>query len=260
MRRIDRDELPSLVDLPVAARISAPQNIGRGYCSYERYEISLPGSSAASEIERDVLRSGQVVGILPIDIQRDEVVLIRQFRLASHIALGKGTMIEIPAGRAGPRESTEQAAFRECYEETGAYPLRLIPLFSVMPAPALSDECMMLYAASVEAAQVKARTGCADEQEDIEPITASIDAAVGTLRLGGVHNSVAIIALQWLALNREMLPAIFASAETLAGSPDVKRVQALSRLAAGYCSRQDAAADNDLKSPQVWSASPNRGS
>jgi hypothetical protein len=73
---------------------------------------------------------------------------------------------------------------------------------------------MMLYAASVEAAQVKARTGCAYEREDIEPITASIDAAVGTLRLGGLHNSVAIIALQWLALNREMLPAIFASPET----------------------------------------------
>jgi ADP-ribose pyrophosphatase len=135
MPKPDLEELTMLVDLPVAARISAPHNIGRGYRSYERYEVSLPGSLVSSQFERDVLRSGQVVGILPIDIRQEQVVLIRQFRLASHIALGMGDMLEIPAGRVDPQETTHQAAYRECYEELGTHPLLLAPLFSVMPAP-----------------------------------------------------------------------------------------------------------------------------
>src|SRR4051794_38837504 len=107
MRRLDLDQLLALTDRPAAARISAPQTVGRGYRSYERYEISVVGNFAASEIERDVLRSGQVVGILPIDVPRNEVVLIRQFRLAGHLALGKGAMIEIPAGSVGSKETNE---------------------------------------------------------------------------------------------------------------------------------------------------------
>jgi hypothetical protein len=65
-----------------------------------------------------------------------------------------------------------------------------------MPAPALSDECMMLYAALIDAAQVEAAAGWASEREDIEPIRVSIDVAVRMLPLGGFHNSTAIIALQ----------------------------------------------------------------
>jgi ADP-ribose pyrophosphatase len=214
MRRPDLDNMTRLVDLPVEARISAPQTIGRGYRSYEKYEISLPGKFGTSGIERDVLRSGVVVGILPIDISRNEVVLIRQFRLGSHFALGKGAMIEIPAGRAGPQETADQAARRECHEEVGVSPIKLCPLFQIMPAPALSDECMMLYAVLIDAAQVKARAGCAEEQEDIEPIRVSIDAALQTLRSGAFHNSTVIIALQWLALNRETLPTLFDAAIT----------------------------------------------
>jgi ADP-ribose pyrophosphatase len=209
MPRLGFEDLNTLVDLPADARISVPRMIGRGYRSYERYEVSLPGAVAWSGIDRDVLRSGEVVGILPIDIRRQEVVLIRQFRLASHIALAKGAMIEIPAGRVGQDETTLQAAYRECREEIGADPLQLMPLFAVMPAPALSDECMMLYAASIDADRAAGRGGCEAEQEATEPVVVSIDNAIDRLFRGGFHNSALIIALQWLALNRDKLPAIF---------------------------------------------------
>jgi ADP-ribose pyrophosphatase len=118
-------------------------------------------------------------------------------------------MIEIPAGRVGPQETAHQAAARECYEEIGVYPLVLRPLFEVMPAPALSDECMMLYVALIDATDAKAHAGCKEEQEYIEPIRVSIDAAIGTLLRGGIHNGTAIIALQWLTINRDALGTIF---------------------------------------------------
>jgi ADP-ribose pyrophosphatase len=205
LRKLDAQKagiMDILMDLPAEAQLSKPQTIGRGYRKYERYEVLLSGSAIVAKVERDVLRSGLVVGILPIDMARSEVVLIRQFRLASHIALGKGAMIEVPAGRVAATETAHRAALRECEEETGARPQQLRALFEIMPAPALSDEKMVLYAALIDAAKVRARAGCTDEQEEIEPIRISFDAAALMLDRGGFRNSTAIIALQWLTLNR----------------------------------------------------------
>jgi hypothetical protein len=78
-----------------------------------------------------------------------------------------------------------------------------------MPAPALSDERMVLYAALIDAAEVSIRAGCSEEQEDTEPIRISFDAAAEMLAHGGIHNGTVIIALQWLILSREKLPDIF---------------------------------------------------
>ncbi len=195
-------------DLPATAEISSPQAVGRGFRSYDRYQITLYEGHASSVIERDILRSGAVVAVLPIDLVRNEVVLIRQFRLGSHMALGKGAMIELPAGRVDPQETAEQAARRECFEETGTHPERLQRLFEIMPAPALSDECMTLYLAAVDATKVEKWSGCSEEHESIETIRIPIKAAVELLSGGGLHNSVLILALQWLALNWPALPEV----------------------------------------------------
>jgi ADP-ribose pyrophosphatase len=193
-------------DIAAAANVSAPRSIGNGYRSYHRHLITFNEGAAFATIERDILRSGKVVGILPVDLARNEVVLIRQFRLGSHMALGKGAMVELPAGRVDPHETAEQAARRECYEETGVYPSRLQPLFDIMPAPALSDECMRLYVACVDATKVDKRSG--EGEEDIETIRIPIEIAVEMLSRGELHNSAVIIALQWLALNLQRLPEI----------------------------------------------------
>ena len=76
-----------------------------------------------------------------------------------------------------------------------------------MPAPAFSDERMVLYTALIDAAEVKMHAKCSDE-EDTAPIRISFDVAAEMLANGGVHNATAIIALQWLVLNRERLPEI----------------------------------------------------
>jgi ADP-ribose pyrophosphatase len=193
-------------DVAAVADVSAPRPIGDGHRSYHRHLITFTEGASFAAIERDILRSGKVVGVLPVDLARNEIVLIRQFRLGSHMALGKGAMVELPAGRVDPHETPEQAARRECYEETGVYPGRLRPLFDIMPAPALSDECMRLYAACVDATKVDKRSG--DREEDIETMRIPIEIAIEMLSRGELHNSVVIIALQWLALNLQKLPEI----------------------------------------------------
>jgi ADP-ribose pyrophosphatase len=209
MRRSGSGTPETFSDLPAAVEVSAPRLIGQGYRGYEHYEVLLSNGCTSARIERDVLRSGAVVGILPLDLRRDEVVLIRQFRLGGHIAMDRGATIEIPAGRVGPDETPKQAASRECYEETGARPLQLRPLFAFMPAPALSDECMTFYVASIDAGQVKRAAGREDEHENIETMRLPIDTALRMLDGAGLHNGIVLVALQWLAMKREALRCLF---------------------------------------------------
>ncbi len=118
-------------------------------------------------------------------------------------------MIEIVAGRVEGEEATRVAASRECEEEIGIVPERLIELFSVLPTPGFSDEYITFFLGFVDAAKVPARGGVAGEDEDIYPFVVSIDDAVRALQHGQVANALLVSALQWLALHRHDLQTWF---------------------------------------------------
>src|SRR3954471_9607160 len=68
-------------DLHSSVRLSGPETLARGFRNYDRFSVTLRESGAAeTTFEREVLRSGAVVGVLPVDFMRREIVLIRQFR------------------------------------------------------------------------------------------------------------------------------------------------------------------------------------
>jgi ADP-ribose pyrophosphatase len=192
---------PDPADAPADAALAGPEHRGHGYYGYDRYRVALDGAS----LERDILRVGRVVVMLPVDLDRDEVVLIRQFRLGGHLALGKGDMVEVPAGRVERGEDVADAARRECREEIGVEPRALIPIFDLMPSPGSSDEHMFFFLAVVDASGVPDRAGAADEQEHIRPLRVSIATALQSLHAGKLHYGAAVFALQWLALNRGRL-------------------------------------------------------
>ncbi|MBV9561420.1 MAG: NUDIX hydrolase [Bradyrhizobium sp.] len=192
------------------AELSAPQSIGCGHREYHRFFVSLDGRGdvVPQRFDRDILRSRPVVGVLAIDPVRDEVALTRQFRLAAHLALDRGEMVEIVAGGVDDGESLEQAARRECREEIGAEVLGLVPLCRLMPAPAFSDELMNLFVARIDSGSLPLRAGVAHECEDIEIVRCSIEEAIELIGRKAVHSAPTIVALQWLALNREMLTTL----------------------------------------------------
>lgn len=195
---------PDLSDHPVAAHLTGPEDRGGGHHRYERYRVAIDGL----HVDRDVLRVGRVVVILPIDVDRDEVVLIRQFRLGAQLALSKGDMIEVPAGRVEPGEDVAAAAHRECREEIGVAPDALVPIFDLMPSPGCSDEHMFFFLAAVDAARVPVRAGAEHEQENTRPIRAPVSRALEALAAGQLHYGAAVLALQWFALNREGVAAL----------------------------------------------------
>ena len=185
--------------------MSPPELLGKGFRAYERYRFTLPVDAVRDTRLHDVLRFGSVVGVLPVDIEHDEVVLIRQFRLPAQIASGKGELIEIVAGHVEGSEDLAQAAQRECLEEIGVAPTGLIELFTYLPTPGASDEEITLFLGLVDASRVPERAGLAAEHEETRPVRVSIDAALAALAEGKMRNGLLVLALHWLALNRARL-------------------------------------------------------
>jgi ADP-ribose pyrophosphatase len=182
--------------------LSEAERLGAGFRSFDRFLVAKPDRNGApATFEREILKSGLVVGVLPVDFQRQQVVLTRQFRLGGHLAVDRGDMIEIVAGRVDPGESPEDAARRECHEEIGTLPLKLTRLIGFAPAPALSDEFMILFLAHVDAGKIPAWAGNPCENEEIAVVRYTITEAIGMLDAGLLHSGPTIIALQWLVQN-----------------------------------------------------------
>jgi len=202
---------PEITDEPADVVIEGREVLARGFRPYER----VRARHADGDIEtRDVLRAAAAVAVLPIDLARDEVVLIRQFRLPAQLANGTGDLVEIVAGHVEANESARETARRECIEEIGVAPQALIELFSYLTSPGLIDEEITLFLGIVDATRAALAQG--GEREASALLRVPIDAALSALAAGAVRNGPLVVALQWLALNRHRLAEI---ARTGAVSP-----------------------------------------
>jgi ADP-ribose pyrophosphatase len=197
-----------LTDLAVDVAVSAPELLGKGFRTYQRYRYTLAGDDPELPHTHDLIRFGRIGGVLPVDLERSEVVLIRQFRLPAQLANGSGDMVEIVAGHVEAGEKLIEAAHRECLEEIGVAPSALTELFTYLPTPGASDEQITLFLGIVDAAQVPDQAGAAAEREETRPLRVSIDAALAALAGDTMHNGLLVLALHWLALNRGRLREI----------------------------------------------------
>ena len=202
----------ALADGAADVTVSGPQVLAKGYHAFERYKMTLrgPGHEPIANV-RDVLHVGKVTAVLPLDLQRGELVLLRQFRLPAHLATGMGELTEIVAGHVEAGETPLEAALRECVEEIGVRPAALYDIFEFIPVPGASDEHAFLYLGLVDAADIPERAGAADEKEATRPMRVPIDIALAALERRTMRNGFLLMALQWLALNRHRLDAIVAA-------------------------------------------------
>ncbi|NBC31335.1 MAG: NUDIX domain-containing protein [Alphaproteobacteria bacterium] len=158
-------------------------------------------------LTREVFDRGKAVAVVPYDPERDEVVLIEQFRCGAYVAGWSSWMLEIVAGIIDEGEQAEDVARREMQEETGMVLTALEPIARFMPSPGAVSETVDMYVGRVDAAAADAYAGLATEGEDIRVCRMAAQDAIDLLPTGRIDTAITLVGLQWLALHRADLRA-----------------------------------------------------
>lgn len=178
-----------------------------GHFKIIRYRLRhrLFAGGMSRELSREVLERGHAVAVLPFDPERNQVVLIEQFRIGALRVVDDPWLVEPVAGIIEEGESAPAVARREAAEEAGLELLDLVPACTYFASPGGSTETCQVFIGRVDSANAGGIFGRADEGEDIKVRVVALDSALEWLRDGHIHAATTIIALQWLALHRSEL-------------------------------------------------------
>lgn len=200
--------LPSSPDV----QVSTSETVWQGRFPLERIQFRNRRFDGTMSGLRtwELWRRGRAAAFLPYDPVSDTIVLIEQFRLPALAAGLNPVMTELPAGLCDAGEAPEVAIRREAVEEIGIAPRRMHHIGDFLLTPGGSDENCALYVGEIVAPPAGPDGligigGLHDEEEDIRatlwPLTRGIEAALD----GRIANSVATIALLWMAAKRDWL-------------------------------------------------------
>ena len=189
----------------------------RGYFRIDRYRVRhrLHDGGWSQAMTREVFERGHAAAVVPYDPARDTVVLIEQFRIGALAAGRRPWLVEVIAGIIEPGEDPANVVRREATEEAGCSIEGLELIGTVLLTPGGSSETLALYCGRVDSGGLGGVHGKVDEGEDIRVLVMPLDEALGLLASCRIVNANAVMALQWLALNRAELRRRWAADVTL---------------------------------------------
>lgn len=193
------NSMPRTVE--IVERVTCYQGFYRLDKVHLRHELFAGG--LGREISRELFVRHDAVCVLPYDPQRDEVVLIEQFRVGALDKTQNPWLIELVAGLIDEDERPEEVAHREAEEEAGLRFSALWPMTRYFPSPGGSDEFVHLFLGRCDSEGAGGLHGLEEEGEDIRVKVWSFEDALQAVRDGRIGNAASIIAIQWLALNRD---------------------------------------------------------
>jgi ADP-ribose pyrophosphatase len=161
------------------------------------------------EIEREVFERDNAAALLPYDPARDRVVLVEQFRPGPYMAGLACWQLEPVAGMIRPDEDPVAVARREAREEAGCDVLAVEPICTYTVSPGYATETVFVYCGRVDASGLGGVHGCGEEDEDTRAHVLGFEEAMARLASGEFQFALTVICLQWLALNRERLRALW---------------------------------------------------
>lgn len=186
-------------------KILNQDTVYNGFFRMEKYHLqhTLFAGGWSSEITRELFVRNNCVAVILYDPNRDEVVLIEQFRVgAAQNPINTPWLIEIVAGIIEDGETPEDVARRESIEEAGCEILELIKINTFYLSPGGSSEKITLFCGFVNSENIGGIHGLADENEDILVRTVSFSEAYEMVLTNQIDSAIPIIAIQWLALRR----------------------------------------------------------
>ena len=187
--------------------ILAREVVYQGFFRVEKFHLkhTLFGGGWSPKICRELFMRGNCVAVLLYDPHAEKVVLIEQFRAGAILNPDQAWLTEIVAGAIEEGEIAEQVAYRESLEEAGCAIEQLELINEFYTTPGGSSEWITLFCGKVDSAQVGGIHGLDHEDEDILVRAVDFDEAYLMLENGMITSAIAIIAIQWLALNKQKL-------------------------------------------------------
>lgn len=179
----------------------------QGFFRMEKFRLRhrLFSGEMSEPLSRELFERGHAAAALLYDAQRDEVVLLEQFRIGALEAPGGPWLVEIVAGVIDRDESPEQVVRREAVEEAGCQVEALEFICDYLVSPGGTSERISLYCGRVDSSRAGGIHGLAEEDEDIRVSAVPFTEAWQWLEQGTINSASPIIALQWLRMNRERL-------------------------------------------------------
>lgn len=157
--------------------------------------------SWSENVTREVFSGAHVSTVLPYDPVNKKIILLKQFRAGVIDRKYDPQLIEIVAGIVDNDETPEEAAIRECEEETGCKTNLIKKIYSYYPAPGSSESFYHFFLAEINAFEGERILGLKNENEDILARSYSIDEIKNLLKDNKIINGVTLMAIQWFFLN-----------------------------------------------------------
>jgi ADP-ribose pyrophosphatase len=178
-----------------------------GFFRMEKYRLkhTLYAGGWSAEISRELFVRGSAVAVLLYDPHTDQVVLIEQFRAGAIIQPDRAWLVEIVAGGIEEGETAIEVAYRESMEEAGCDIQELMVINEFYTTPGGCSERITLFCGKVDSTQVGGIHGLDHEDEDILVRAVDFKDAYLMLENNEIESAIPIIALQWLALNKDKL-------------------------------------------------------
>jgi ADP-ribose pyrophosphatase len=178
-----------------------------GFFRMEKYRLkhTLYAGGWSAEISRELFVRGSAVAVLLYDPHTDQVVLIEQFRAGAIIQPNRAWLVEIVAGGIEEGETAIEVAYRESMEEAGCDIQELMVINEFYTTPGGCSERITLFCGKIDSSQVGGIHGLDHEDEDILVRAVDFKDAYLMLENNEIESAIPIIALQWLALNKDKL-------------------------------------------------------
>ena len=151
--------------------------------------------------KRETYERDNAAAVLPYNLARRTVILVKQFRLPAFIRGYDDLLIEAAAGVLDNAEPEERIR-AEAEEETGYRLHHVHKVFEAFMSPGAITEKLHFFVAEYEPEmRVSDGGGLAHEGEDIEVLELSIDEALAMITDGRIIDAKAIMLLQYAALH-----------------------------------------------------------
>lgn len=191
----------------LTARIKGVTPLYAGFLRVNHYRFEVERHAGGTrELTWELMERGNAVGVLGYDPQRDEVVLVNEFRPGALAAGDYPFTNNVVAGAIGEGESAIDAARREMKEEAN---VDLTDAWLIHPGAYVSSggtsEKIIIVLGIMDSTRAGGIHGNPDEQEDIRVVVLPAVEFIDRVRRAQITDLKTLVAGYWLAENRDRL-------------------------------------------------------